>query len=105
MTLRFLDSVENRVDRTIVHLENERSGTGLRFASEYLAVLEVLLTNPRFYPRVEDPMPTREIRNALVLRGSYRIVYEVDSAGVLVIDVLHSHRRPGTWHRSLSEVE
>ena len=103
MTLRFLDFVEDQVNRTIVRLEAERVGTGLRFATEYAEVLEMMQTNPRFYPSVEDPMAAREIRNALVLRATYRVIYEVESAGVLLIGVLHTHRRPGSWHRSLGD--
>lgn len=74
MTLRFLNDVEDQVSRTVVHLENERSGTGLRLATEYAEVLEQIKLNPRFYPRVDDPIPNREIRNAAILRATFRVV-------------------------------
>ena len=57
MMIRFLDFVESEVDRIAVHLEGERAGTGVRFAIQYLAVLDKLVSNPHFYPRVEDPLP------------------------------------------------
>ena len=103
MKLRFLDYVEDQTNRTVAHLENERSGAGVRFAVEYDAVLEQLEIDPRFYPRVDDPVPNREIRNAAILRATYRVVFEVCPDDVLVIGVLHTHRRPGSWHNSLAD--
>lgn len=103
MTLRFLNDVEDQVNRTVVRLENERSGIGLRLAIEYAEVLEQLEIDPRFYPRVDDPIANREVRNAAILRATYRVVFEICPGDVLVIGVLHTHRRPGSWHSSLAD--
>jgi len=103
VTLRFLNDVEDQFNRTVVHLENERYGTGLRLATEYAEVLEQLKVNPRFYPRVEDAIANREVRNAAILRATYRVVFEISTEDVLVIGVLHTHRRPGSWHSSLAD--
>ena len=104
MNLRILETVEFQVDRIAALLESGRGGVGLRFLEEYRSVLKVLPDNPRFFPRVEDPMAGREVRHALVLRASYRVIFELRSEGVVLVSVLHSRQRPGAWHSSLTNV-
>ena len=98
MIVRVLDGAEADLDSAAVRLEARTSGVGFRLVREYGSALERLESQPYMNPLVDDPLPDREIRNALILRATYRIVYEVRSEECLVLAVLDTRRRPGRWH-------
>lgn len=104
MTFRVLDSVDAALDRVVTLLETARDGTGRRLYREFLAACETIQANPRFYAMVEDPPDNAaHYREALLLYASYRVVYQIRDAEVIVVALRHSSQRPGSWHSSLSD--
>lgn len=98
MILRVLETVEPAVFAAAREQELTRAGWGTRLLVEYRAALENIERLPAMYPLVDDPIPGRECRNARLGRLPYRVVYEIRADEVLVVAVVHTSQREGTWH-------
>ncbi len=104
MKLRLLDLVEYELDRLVPKLESARSGTGLRLYKEFAEAGRTIRKNPYFFPTVEDPPDTGgEYREASLLRMTYRMIYEIRQSEIVVVSMIHSNRKPGSWHRALND--
>lgn len=68
----------------------------------WLAGLDAIQANPQMYPMVDDSIGESEIRNFLLPRFGYRIVYEVTAGEVYVLSFARGRRRPGHWHNRVS---
>jgi plasmid stabilization system protein ParE len=103
MIVRVLAAAKDDLRSAGRFLEERRLGLGIRLYAEYGAVLERLERFPQMNPLVDDELPGREVRNAILERLKYRIVYEVREAEILVVAVLHTRRRDNLWHTRLLE--
>lgn len=106
MKVRIFKSVLSEANRVASRLEVARAGTGSRFFGEFVEAGDTIAQNPRFFPRVEDPVLFGgEFREASLLNMTYRMIFEIRAAEVVVVSLIHTHRRPGAWHRSLGELD
>ena len=103
MTTRVLDAAEADLVAAHRFLEGERSGLGARLLADYRAALENVERFPKMYSPVEDELSGRELRNVILERLKYRIVYEVRPTEVLVVAVLSTRQRPNSWHDRLTD--
>lgn len=103
MIVRVLDAANDDLYSAASRLEARQSGVGIRLIREYKVALERMESQPFLNPPVDVPIPFRDIRNALVLRATYRIIYEVRPAECIVLSVIDTRRRPGTWHSRISD--
>ena len=104
MIVRVPEAAETDLYSAAARLEARKSGVGYRLIREYNAALERIESQPFLNPPVDDPIPNREIRNALILRASYRIIYEVRPAECVVIAVVDCRRRSGNWHGRIHDL-
>ena len=104
MNVRVLEPAEDDLRFAVRRLERARPRWGDRLLAEYRNALENIERFPQLYPLVEDELPGREFRNAILERLKYRIVYEVRTTEVVVVAVLHTDRRPNLWHSRLDEL-
>jgi len=72
--------------------EDREPGLGVRFLSEIRTSLQHISDNPLMFPIIED-----DVRRALLHRFPYSIYFVNDPEAIVVIALLHQHRRPGTW--------
>lgn len=104
MNFRVLQSVDAALDRVVTLLDSARPGTGFRLYAEFLAALDTIRANPSFFPMVEDAPDTAACyREALLLRATYRVVYQIRDTEIVVVALRHSHRRPGSWHGTTTD--
>ncbi len=94
--VRWTTRAATQLQEAAVHLDRERSGTGLSFVDQVEAVLQVASDHPEAFPRVPD-IPGDEVRRGLVRRYGYWIIYEIRSEDLLVLSVWHGNREPGGW--------
>jgi hypothetical protein len=75
-----------------------------RFWQLWLDGLDAIEANPWMYPMVED-WPTIEpsIRNYLLPKYGYRIVYRIKGEEILVVAFGRGQRRPGHWIGRITE--
>jgi plasmid stabilization system protein ParE len=66
------------------------------------AGLTAIETAPRLHPPAEDAPTGYEVRNYLLPKYGYRIVYQVRPDELLVVAFLRTSRRPGSWHDRLA---
>ena len=71
------------------YYEEQQQGLGERFKSELEKTIEYLRNNPKHFKKIK-----REIRQALIHRFPYLIVYEIFDATILVYAVFHTSRNP-----------
>jgi plasmid stabilization system protein ParE len=78
------------------------AGLGQEFSDEVQARIQVIAAQPRLYGRVSPPVRGREVRQALVRRFPYTVVYEVTANEVIIVAVVHVRRSQRVWRRRLS---
>ena len=76
---------------------------GAVFQREFDRATARIAANPRLYPLVEDGVPEREIREYFIARFSQRVIYLLNGDDVLVVAVIHTDAREGTWHGNLPQ--
>ncbi len=104
MIVRVLAEADGDLYSAAARLEARTAGIGFRLVSDYKLALVRMEAQPHLYPLVDDPIPSREFRNALILRASYRVIYEVRADECVVLSVIDSRRRPGIWHSRILDV-
>ncbi len=103
MRIRALQPAKTDLDQAAAHLERERFGAGERLLAAYFAVGENLERFPQMYSLVDDDFPGYEVRNAIIERFHYRVIYLVRPDELVILAVAHTSRRPGHWHGRLDE--
>jgi len=67
---------------------------------DFFVEFQVTLTNVLAYPRA---WPTKEanVRQCLLHRFPYGVLYGVEPDGIEILAIMHLHRRPGAWKSRL----
>jgi len=95
--VRFAPEVPDELAKVVVWYEGKRQGLGGEFLDEIGAVLPLVGSRPRSFPRLHDVDAKLEIRRALLARFPYALVFLVREEEVRVLAVAHAKRRPGYW--------
>ena len=72
--------------------ESREAGLGTRFIGEVRTSLTHIANNPLRFPAVGD-----DVRRALLNSFPYSVYFMIETDAVVIIAVLHQHRRPDTW--------
>lgn len=75
-----------------VRYEQLQQGLGVRFIASVESTLQGILADPAAWPVLES-----DIRRRLTRVFPYAILYSVEAGGIVVLAVMHCHRRPGYW--------
>ena len=79
--------------------ETSRPGLGALFSLEIEATIERILESPKRWRVIEQ-----DVRRCLSHTFPYGILYTIEADdSVLILAVMHLHRRPGYWRRRLSD--
>jgi len=78
--------------RAIAYYDDLAAGLGIDFAAEVHDVVQRIVDLPNAWPEIK-----RGIRRCMVRRFPFGIVYAVRSEEIVVLAVMHLHRRPGYW--------
>lgn len=92
MTFHFHPDAEQEFLQAIDYYEECKPGLGEEFSLEILAAINRILSHPGAWPEAGQ-----DIRRCLANRFPYGIIYNVDSGGILILAVMHLHRRPDYW--------
>ena len=89
---RFLTEARDELFAAADYYEHQRTGLGREFQAEVERGIELMRQNPRGWGQF-----AHRTRRFLTHRFPYAIVYQVKSDHILIIAVMHLHRRPGYW--------
>jgi hypothetical protein len=104
MTYRILYGARQDALAAEARLEREHPGYGDAFADEFVAAVRAVLDRPRLHPPAADAPPGYEVREHLIRRFNYRVIYAILDDEILFVTVVHAHRRPRSWHRRLRDL-
>jgi len=76
-------------------------GLGDEFTDEVESKVRDIVRMPRLYPRVYTQRRGHEIRQALVRRFPYLVIYEVTANEVIVVAVIHARSRNRKWRKRI----
>ena len=76
----------------VAYYEARSPGLGLDFADEVAAAVERVLLHPPAWPSLDT-----NIRRCQTRRFPFGILYCEEDDTILILAVMHLHRRPGYW--------
>jgi plasmid stabilization system protein ParE len=72
--------------------DRQRGGLGDRFVDEILSFIDRICEQPTSFPVVKN-----DVRQAIVRKYPFSILYQILDNRVVVLAVFHSSRDPQTW--------
>lgn len=87
-----LAPAQRELDEAIAYYEAQVSGLGDAFLLEALRVFDLVAR----YPEAWHPLGS-EIRRCRLSRFPYGVIYAAPPEGIIVLAVMHLHRKPDYW--------
>jgi toxin ParE1/3/4 len=100
VTLVFHPLAEREFIAAARFYETRAPGLGADFIRQVDRALSEIVAHPKAGPL----FASTTIRRRLIQRFPFAIVYELESANISVIAVMHLRRRPGYWRRRRTRV-
>ncbi|ATG91970.1 type II toxin-antitoxin system RelE/ParE family toxin [Methylomonas koyamae] len=92
MKVEFLAAAETELDQAYQWYEQQQSGLGKQFLSEFDAAIRRITAFPTSYVLIDT-----DIRRCLIKRFPYGVLYGIDHESIIVVAVAHLHRKPDYW--------
>jgi toxin ParE2 len=92
MNYRFHPEAESELHEAYDYYEAKREGLGGRFGEAFREALARVLQRPLAWGLLEAPY-----RLCRLKRFPYGILYEPREEEVVIVAVMHLHRKPGYW--------
>jgi plasmid stabilization system protein ParE len=102
MSLEYHPGANRDAQQAISEYERDDPVVAAEFTEALLEAEADIERHPLRYALADDAPVGFEVRERVVRRFPFRILYLTDSAGVLMLAVAHHHRRPGYWHERLA---
>lgn len=83
------------------HYDHLSAGLGNDFVIEARAAIHRVAAQPRLYGMVDPRVRGREVRQTLVHRFPYRVIYEVTRTDVVIVAFVHTRSSDRRWRRRL----
>jgi toxin ParE1/3/4 len=98
MRLELAREAEQDVEAACEWYDARRAGLGMEFLAALAVLLERIEAAPESFSRPEDYAGTRDLRQGLLRRFPYKVLFEIRSDGRLLgLAIAHTSRRPGFW--------
>jgi hypothetical protein len=94
VTIRFLAEAEAELDGAVAYYDSQLSGLGADFAAEVQRGIARIAEYPRAWQLIG-----RRVRRYRLNRFPYGLVYVELQSEIVVLAVMHLHRRPDYWRR------
>lgn len=92
----FRAAAEHELKQAYAWYEERESGLGSAFLQSVQACLQLIRRHPEIFP-----IAHKHVRQGVMRRFPYSILYLIESSEIIVISVFHSSREPGIWkHRA-----
>jgi len=91
--LNFLSAASVDLDQAIRYYHERSPAVARDFFSEVRRATTLLLDYPQACPIVRG-----EVRKKVLRRFPFSVLYTVEDDRVIVVAIMHHHRRPDYWH-------
>lgn len=88
----FLEPARDELKEAVTYYEDQRNGLGQEFADEIERTIERIMIAPTTYEQCSE-----DIYSCRAKRFPYSVLYTVRDGNVLIVAVMHMHRKPGYW--------
>jgi plasmid stabilization system protein ParE len=92
MNLRFLPQAKAELREAVAYYNEQRPGLGDELRAEVELATDQIKSFPRASPKLSANLRRRRLK-----RFPYGLVYEATSEEIVIMAVMHLHRRPGYW--------
>jgi plasmid stabilization system protein ParE len=92
MRVIFTRIARRELEDAVRYYELDYSGLGRRFKEEVRKAALRIAEYPKAWS-----IERGEIRNCLLHKFPYKLMYSIEEDHILVIAVAHQHRKPGYW--------
>ncbi|HXJ96832.1 MAG TPA: type II toxin-antitoxin system RelE/ParE family toxin [Terriglobia bacterium] len=100
MRVEFLAPARDELVEAVTFYNSRKQGLGQDFAIEVQRTIERIIQ----YPEAWSPLSKRT-RRCRTNRFPYGIIYQVRGDVLLIIAVMHLHRRPAVWKARLRDLK
>jgi plasmid stabilization system protein ParE len=97
--VRFLAEAEAELDVAVAHYEAQAPGLGKEYTVEVRQALSRIEDHPEAWQRLG-----RRVRRYLLHRFPYGLIYAPLPNEIVIVAVMHLHRKPGYWRGRLRQV-
>lgn len=96
MNIKFTKAAQIEFQDAIDYYNEQSSGLGQKFAEEVKKAIKRITRFVNSYTKFSE-----NTRRSLLKRFPYGIIYSYDNEEVLIIAIMHLHRKPGYWKSNL----
>ncbi len=96
MEFEFFAPAQAELTQVVDYYNQQQDGLGEEFASEVFKAIHRILEQPHAWGKL-----SRRCRRCRTNRFPYGVVYQVREKCILIIAVMHLHRRPEYWMERL----
>jgi plasmid stabilization system protein ParE len=93
MKIEFLPAAAAEVEDAVEWYNAQKPGLGERFRGEVSKAVDRILLFPQGWAKT-----SRRSRRCQLRRFPYGVIYQVREDMILVLALMHLHRKPGYWH-------
>ena len=97
--MQFVYPARKELEAAVIYYNSQRSGLGDEFAEEVEKTTGRILAFPEAWPAIS--LRSRKCRTN---RFPYAIVYQIRDETILIVAVMHLHRKPDYWKNRAEEV-
>lgn len=92
MKVEIISAAEEELKDSVRYYNNESEGLGYEFALEIERTIERIVQYPEAWVEISN-----NIRRCRCKRFPYGVIYQREDDLILIIAVMHLHRKPDSW--------
>ena len=96
MTFQFLPPAQAELEEAVAYYDQQKPGLGDEFAEEIRRTIRRILVHPEAWAKL-----SRRTRRCRTNRFPYGIIYQIRGDSIMIVAVMHMHRKPTYWKQRL----
>lgn len=100
MQIRFLAPAQAEFEAAVGYYNSQREGLGFEFAEEIKRTIGRTVQYPEAWSSL-----SRRTRRCQTKKFPYGVIYHVSGEVLLIVGVMHLHRKPQNWEARIHKLE